>query len=407
MKGLAFFVFLNSLALSEPVQRSAVVGENGSTDLYARCGDRITLTYAFHGAAQSIGVAWFMNVGGNSTSLSAVPGFVATTSDLNATLDFNVSIPDGSSFRPLVTVTTVTNGVPSYSFFFRGSVTVKLGVIPMLESISDVVAAEGDPINIAVNVIEGKPNPIVTLSKTTHNQSQLFVALNSTHYQIRKMSASISDGGVYRVKAINAVGSDAINFTVTIYFLRLDDCDLCNANNGSRVKCIFSSNPKPIDVTFENHSLSPKEEAIGLGFGKYEVSVMIPGHSHYYAILIRNGYNLSILVECNLFVSIAPTVPPSVLATGRKTTEANENSEITVQSSSNAAKMSCRRYEGYIAAIAVLSTLFSAALIGIVILFVCLRRRNRKEDPFPTKEKGLEMHPSPVYQVASKLTRDD
>ena len=68
-----------------------------------------------------------MNVGGNSTSLSAVPGFVATTSDLNATLDFNVSIPDGSSFRPLVTVTTVTNGVPSYSFFFRGSVTVKLG----------------------------------------------------------------------------------------------------------------------------------------------------------------------------------------------------------------------------------------------------------------------------------------
>ena len=188
----------------------------------------------------------------------------------------------------------------------------------MLESISDVVAAEGDPINIAVNVIEGKPNPIVTLSKTTHNQSQLFVALNSTHYQIRKMSASISDGGVYRVKAINAVGSDAINFTVTIYckwrgllrtrktcfvaVLRLDDCDLCNANNGSRVKCIFSSNPKPIDVTFENHSLSPKEEAIGLGFGKYEVSVMIPGHSHYYAILIRNGYNLSILVECEPFL---------------------------------------------------------------------------------------------------------
>ena len=90
-------------------------------------------------------------------------------------------------------------------------------VIPKLGSISDVVIAEGDPINIAVNVIEGKPSPDVTCSNATRDQLPMLVALNSTHYQIRKISTSISDGGVYRVEAMKAIGRDSINFTVTVH----------------------------------------------------------------------------------------------------------------------------------------------------------------------------------------------
>ena len=91
-------------------------------------------------------------------------------------------------------------------------------VIPkiQLDCISHVIA-EGNPINISVHVIDGRPNPNVTLPNTTPDQSSMFVALNSTHYLIRKMNTSISDEGVYRVEATNAVGKDAINFTVTVY----------------------------------------------------------------------------------------------------------------------------------------------------------------------------------------------
>ena len=88
---------------------------------------------------------------------------------------------------------------------------------PKVDSISDVVIAEGEPIINAVSVIEGRPNPIVTLINTTRDQSLMLVALNSAQYQIRKTRASISDGGVYRVEATNAVGKDIINFTVTVH----------------------------------------------------------------------------------------------------------------------------------------------------------------------------------------------
>ena len=219
-----------------------IVGESGSsraTDLFALRGDRVTLTYVHRTAAQSVTFGWFLSLGGSSTTLSAVPNpgrFSASVSGLTATLefDFDASIPDGSSFRPLVTVTTVTNGIPSSSSSFAGSVIVKLGgtmrtlihctcahptclVIPklQLDRISDVIA-EGDPINISVNVIEGRPNPNVTLLNATRDQSLMLVALNSTLYQVRKASASISDGGVYRIEAMNAVGRDSINFMVTV-----------------------------------------------------------------------------------------------------------------------------------------------------------------------------------------------
>ena len=89
-------------------------------------------------------------------------------------------------------------------------------IIPILDSISNVVVSEGDPISIAVNAIEGRPSPSVTFSNTTPDRALLFVALNSTHYQIRKMNTSISDRGVYRVEAMNAVGRDSINVTVAV-----------------------------------------------------------------------------------------------------------------------------------------------------------------------------------------------
>ena len=200
----------------------------------------MTLTYTSRVAAQSVTFGWFLSLGGNSTTLSAVPNaarFSASTSGLTTMLefDFDASIPDGSSFRPLVTVTTVTNGIPSSSSSFAGSVIVKLGgtirtlihctcahptclVIPklQLDRISDVIA-EGDPIHISVNVIEGRPDPNVTLLNTTRDHSLILANLTSTLYQIRATSASISDGGVYRIEAINVVGRDSINFTLIVH----------------------------------------------------------------------------------------------------------------------------------------------------------------------------------------------
>ena len=92
----------------------------------------MTLTYTYRIAVQSITFGWFLSFGGNSTSLSAIPNpdrFSARVSNPNATLEFvfDASIPDGSLFRSLVTVTTITNGVPSSSSSFAGSVALKLG----------------------------------------------------------------------------------------------------------------------------------------------------------------------------------------------------------------------------------------------------------------------------------------
>ena len=122
-------------------QRSAVLGEKGSsTVLYALHRDRVTLTYhyPFRGLAPSISFGWFIAVaaaGRNDTPISVrsylnAAGFRESSSGLKASLDFTFdsSIPDGSSFRPLVIVTTVTtDGVLSSSSSFAGSVTVKVG----------------------------------------------------------------------------------------------------------------------------------------------------------------------------------------------------------------------------------------------------------------------------------------
>ena len=219
------------------VQRSAIVGEPGSNiDLFALRGDTVTLRYFCRLPAQSVLFGWFIIVDGVSTSLSGVSNparFTTSVSGPNATLEFNfdATIQDGASFRPVATVIIGS----SSSSTFAGSVTVKLGgstvlfdihctcanllhlVLPKLGRLSEVVIAEGEQMNIAVNVIEGRPNPNVTFSNTTPDQSSMFMAVNSTHYQIRKMSTSISDGGVYRVEAMNAVGRDSINFIVTVH----------------------------------------------------------------------------------------------------------------------------------------------------------------------------------------------
>ncbi|XP_065826777.1 uncharacterized protein [Oscarella lobularis] len=407
MKGSGYFcLFFHFVAFSEPVRRSAIVGESGSsTSLFALRGDRVTLTYTYRIAVQSITFGWFLSFGGNSTSLSAIPNpdrFSARVSNPNATLEFvfDASIPDGSLFRSLVTVTTITNGVPSSSSSFAGSVALKLGAFPKVDSISDVVIAEGEPIINAVSVIEGRPNPIVTLINTTRDQSLMLVALNSAQYQIRKTRASISDGGVYRVEATNAVGKDIINFTVTVHFLRLLDCDLCSATKKSTVNCIFSSSPKPTEVRFNNQLVPVNEAVVFDNYVNYVVSVPISGQPR--QLMISNKYSSPILVKCNRPLT---TVASALFTTGKRVTEVNE---ITFQSPSNA-EGSCGRNEGYIAAIAVLSALLSATLIGILILWIYVKRGKRKEDPISVKAKekvkDVEMHPSSLYQDASKLTK--
>ncbi|XP_065845801.1 uncharacterized protein [Oscarella lobularis] len=317
-------VYLLAIASnSESVQRSANVGDDSgsSTDLFAFRGDSVTLTYTSRVAAQSVTFGWFLSLGGNSTTLSAVPNaarFSASTSGLTTMLefDFDASIPDGSSFRPLVTVTTVTNGIPSSSSSFAGSVIVKLGVIPklQLDRISDVIA-EGDPIHISVNVIEGRPDPNVTLLNTTRDHSLILANLTSTLYQIRATSASISDGGVYRIEAINVVGRDSINFTLIVHLLRLHICDLCNANNGSIANCTFTSSPKPTEVKFDNQSPRLVKE----GPNNYSVSVMIPGKPRHYRLMISNGYSSPLRVECNQPATTSPPVSTTASTTAGST----------------------------------------------------------------------------------------
>ncbi|XP_065826789.1 uncharacterized protein [Oscarella lobularis] len=400
MKVIAYFgLFFSFIVFSESVQRSAIVGEPGSNiDLFALRGDTVTLRYFCRLPAQSVLFGWFIIVDGVSTSLSGVSNparFTTSVSGPNATLEFNfdATIQDGASFRPVATVIIGS----SSSSTFAGSVTVKLGVLPKLGRLSEVVIAEGEQMNIAVNVIEGRPNPNVTFSNTTPDQSSMFMAVNSTHYQIRKMSTSISDGGVYRVEAMNAVGRDSINFIVTVHFLRLLDCDLCDVKNGSIVNCNFSSSSEP-KVKLDNQLVEV------VGFDNYSYVVPVPIRGQPRQLMISNGYSSPILVEC---IRPVTTVAPSLFTTGKKVTEANE---ITFQSlSPSKAEGSCERNEGYIAAIAVLSVLLSAALIGILIVWIYMKRGKRKEDPISAKEtekeKDVEMHSSSLYQDASKLTR--
>ena len=87
----------------------------------------MTLTYTSRVAAQSVTFQWFLSLGAKSTSLFNVPNparFSANASGLTATLefDFDASIADELSFRPLVTVTTVIRGMTFSSSSFAGSV---------------------------------------------------------------------------------------------------------------------------------------------------------------------------------------------------------------------------------------------------------------------------------------------
>ena len=88
--------------------------------------------------------------------------------------------------------------------------------------------------------------------------------------------------------------------------LRLLDCDLCNANNGSVVNCTFSSSPRPTEVKFDNQ-LVPVKEAVG--FENYVISVSIHGKPRQYALMISNGCSSPILVECeSSFCKTAGTI---------------------------------------------------------------------------------------------------
>ena len=80
--------------------------------------------------------------------------------------------------------------------------------------------------------------------------------------------------------------------------LRLFDCDLCNANNGSAVNCNFRSSPEPTEAKFNNQSVSVKK---AIGFVNYFVPVILPGQPRQYILMISNGYSSPILVECESF----------------------------------------------------------------------------------------------------------
>ncbi|XP_065846288.1 uncharacterized protein [Oscarella lobularis] len=426
MNHFSLCVFFSVLTISQTIQRSVIVGESGSsraTDLFALRGDRVTLTYVHRTAAQSVTFGWFLSLGGSSTTLSAVPNpgrFSASVSGLTATLefDFDASIPDGSSFRPLVTVTTVTNGIPSSSSSFAGSVIVKLGVIPklQLDRISDVIA-EGDPINISVNVIEGRPNPNVTLLNATRDQSLMLVALNSTLYQVRKASASISDGGVYRIEAMNAVGRDSINFMVTVCFLRLIDCNLCNANSGSTVDCTFSSSPKPIEVKFNNLSLVPIREADR--FDNYVIAVTIPGQPRPYTLIINNGYCSPVAVECT--PSSHPTTEgPTSTSFSSKPGYSTTPPPTALPSSVIALVAGCAA--GGVGLIALLLLLLCPINLSCRRCLQgkccrccfkcyngCCNDESDEQNKMPPQKNSdansdVQLHPSPLYQASSKIT---
>ena len=96
---------------------------------------------------------------------------------------------------------------------------------------------------------------------------------------------------------------DAREKTCLLAVLKLLDCDLCNAKNGSIANCTFSSSPKPTEVEFDSQ-IVPMKEVVEFDMDNYVVSVAIPGQPRQYTFMITNGYSSPIVIECKPLFSV-------------------------------------------------------------------------------------------------------